>query len=194
MEDLVPFIFFIVIVAVNGLKFLVERAGKKSAREKSDHPEEAPVQKTPHSIEGFFETIAEQIAPKQREVPDWPESRERPDYIQEKEEFEVAQAEELEEERVAEIIPMPMPEPLLKIVAKVAAAKVQLPTESLQTAFSGSHGIRIPGMNSFVQSGKLGNSNFRIEGKQDLRRAMYAQIIFSSPRALDCSYDNTIAK
>jgi hypothetical protein len=194
MEDLVPFIFFIVIVVVNGLKFLIERARKKSARENPGQPEEAPVRETPHSIESFFETIAEQIAPKPREVPDWPESRERPDYIQEKEEFEVAQAEEFEEERVAEIIPMPMPEPLLKIVAQVAAAKVQLPTESLQTAFSGSHGLRIPGMNSFVQSGKVGKSNFRIEGKQDLRRAMLANMIFSRPRAMDSSYDNTIAK
>jgi hypothetical protein len=192
MEDLVPFIFFLVIVAVNGIKFLIERAGKKSRSENPASSPETSPQEAPNSIEGFFETIAEQIAPKPRDIPDWPESRERPDYRQEMEEFEVAQAEELEEEHVAEIIPLPEPEPFLQ--GNVAAAKVQLSSESLKGAFSGSHGIRISGMNSFVQSGKVGHSDFRIKGKQDLRRAMLANMIFSRPRAMDSSYDNTIAK
>jgi hypothetical protein len=195
MEDLVPLIFFLVIVAVNGLKFLIERGAKKRTASPSRQPEEEPARNTPPSIENFFENIAEQLAPKPREVPDWPENIERPDYIQEMTEFEHDQAEELWEEQTAEIIPMPVQEPVIQKAAEAAQpVQVQLPVQSIQTAFSGSHGIRIPGMNSFIQSGAIGNSDFRISGKQDLKRAILAHVIFSAPRAFDLSYDNTIAK
>jgi hypothetical protein len=189
MEDLVPLIFFLVIIAVNGLKFLIERGAKKRAASPSHQREEEPPRNTPPSIEDFFEKIAGQFAPKPREEPDWPENVERPDYVQEMAEFEHDQAEELWEEQTAEIIPMPVQEPVMQKAAE--AAKVQL---AFQSTFSGSHGIRIPGMTSFVQSGAVGNSDFRITGKQDLKRAMLAHVIFSPPRVFDPLFDNTIAK
>ena len=186
MEDLVPLIFFLVIVAVNGLKFLIERSAKKRTASPSRQPEEEPPRNTPTSLENFFENIAEQLAPKPRETPDWPENIERPDYMQEMEEFEDEQAEELRKEQTAEIIPMPVQEPVMQKAAEAAeSSMVQLPVQSLQRAFSGSHGIRIPGMNSFIQSGAFGNSDFRIDGKQDLKRAMLAHAIFSPPRSLE---------
>ena len=49
MEDLVPLILFLLIVAVNVLKFLIERSGKKPATEKPQRPEEAPPRsRSPH--------------------------------------------------------------------------------------------------------------------------------------------------
>ena len=99
MEDLVPLIFFLVIVAVNGLKFLIERGAKKRVATPSNQPKEDPPRNTQPSIENFFENIVEQLAPKPREVPDWPENVERPDYIQEMTEFGDDQAEELGEVR-----------------------------------------------------------------------------------------------
>ena len=86
-----------------------------------------------------------------------------------------------------------MPEPITSPVQHIPKpAPVTL--QELETTFSGSHGIRIPGMNAFIQSGAIGQADFRIKGKNDLKRAIQAHVIFSPPRAFDLSFDNTIAK
>jgi hypothetical protein len=198
MEDLVPLIFFLVIVAVNALKFFIEKGGKPkqaSGTPKPRQPGGEPPKRATSSVEEFFESIAEQIAPQPRKVPDWPEGTERPDYMQEMAEFtfepdDELEEEEEEEERSAEIIPMP--EPVLPALREMEIpATVQLPTQSV---LSGSHGLRIAGMNSFIQSGAMGQNDFRISGKKNLRQAVLAHVIFSPPRAFDLSFDNTIAK
>ena len=195
MEDLVPLIFFLVIVAVNALKFFIEKGGKSKqapGTSKPRQPASEPPKRIPSSIEKFFENIAEQMAPQPRVVPDSPDRRERPDYIREMAEFEFEQADELEVERAAESIPMPAPEPSMRKVA--TPAKVQLPTQPAYAGLSGSHGLRIAGMNSFIQSGAVGRNDFRIKGKKNLKQAMLAHVIFSPPRAYDLSFENTITR
>jgi hypothetical protein len=189
MEDLVPLIFFLVIVAVNGIKFLVERSSKKAARENPQQPNETAPQSAPSSIESFFEKIAEKLEPKPQSSPDYPEDFERPDYAKEMADFEDNEAEETNPAAIPIYIPEPMTSPVQN-AQQPAVVSIQ----ELQTAFSGSHGIRIPGMNSFVQSGAFGNADFQITGKADLKRAIQAHVIFSPPRAFDLSFDNTIAK
>ena len=190
MEDIVPLIFFLVIVVVNGIKFLITRAGKKaSSGNAPDTEKTAPKPSSP--FDQFFEKIAEQLEPKPQPEPDLPEEFVRPDYAREMAEYEQEQVEEPLQpavyipELVSEATPLPK---------QHAPAIVQIPTQKLQTSFSSSHGIRMPGMNAFIQTGNKTKSDFRIEGNQDLRRAMLAHVIFSPPRALDLSFDNTIAR
>ncbi len=109
MEDLVPLIFFLVIVVVNVFKFFIEKGGK--AKKPSEQSGEAPPKRA-SPLEKFFETLAEQMAPQPTELTDWPEDRERPDYAQEMEEFEqvgIEEPMELEVPQSAESIPMPVP-------------------------------------------------------------------------------------
>jgi hypothetical protein len=203
MEDLVPLIFFLIIVAVNALKFFIEKGGKKKqapGTSKPRQPASEPPKRTPSSIDKFFENIAEQMAPQPRVVPDSPGSRERPDYIREMAEVEFEQddelEEELEEERAAEIIPMPAPEPITPTMREIATppSKVRRIAQPAYAGLSGSHGLRIAGMNSFIQSGARGRNDFRINGKKNLKQAMLAHVIFNPPRAYDLSFDNTLFK
>jgi hypothetical protein len=198
MEELVPLIFFLIIVAVNALKFFIEKGGKSKqapGTSKPRQPASEPPKRIPSSINTFFENIAEQMAPQPSVVPDSPEARERPDYIREMTEFEVEQDDELEEERAAEIIPMPAPEPIMPNMREIETpAKVQIPAQPAYAGLSGSHGLRIAGMTSFIQSGARGRNDFRINGKKNLKQAMLAHVIFSPPRAYDLSFDNTLFK
>jgi len=100
MEDLIPLLIFLVIIAVNAIKFFAERGRKKPAPQPGDTPP-----KRPSSLEAFFESIAEQMAPKPTELPEWPENHERPDYAHEMEAFEEPFAEEPEEEPPAIVVP-----------------------------------------------------------------------------------------
>ncbi len=198
MEDLVPLIFFLIIVAVNVLKFFIEKGGK--AKKAPAQNRETPPKRT-SPLESFFEDLAQQMAPKPTELADWPEGRERPDYTREMEEFQ--QAEEFEEEQTAEIIPMPTPAPAASRIRNPEKpefqplenpAVVQPPLQATKAILSGAQGIRMPCMNPFNHNGAAGHTGFRIKGKKDLRRAMLSHIVFSSPRALDLSFNDTIAK
>lgn len=187
MEDLVPLIFFLIIVAVNVLKFFIEKGGKAKPSSETAKPRPKQTPRAP-SLESFFENLAEQMAPKPMEQPDLPEGYERPDYAQEMEEFTVSQSEDLKDERVAEIIPFEVPEPIAHMPKAEAPATVQ--RQDTQPMLSGSQGMR---MNSMVRGGKR-RTNVQIRGRNNLKRAMIAHIVFSPPRAFDLSFDNTISK
>jgi len=177
MEDLIPLIFFLIIVGVNVLKFFIEKGGK--AKKAPDQNREAPPRRA-SPLESFFEDLAQQMAPKPTELADWPEDRERPDYVHEMEEFE--------EEQTAEILPFSTPESAARVREKEAPAMVQ--GQATQPMLSGSQGMRAYSMDN------RGNkrSGFRIGGKKDLKQAMLAHIIFSSPRAFDLSFSDTLPK
>lgn len=151
MEDLVGLIIFLVIIAINVVKFF---AGAGKPKKSVQRAGETPPAKPASSIESFFENLAEQMAPKATELPDWPASRERPDYVQEMEKFEYDQVEVLEEEQPAEGVPVVLP-PLPPVDREVGIC---------------------------------------LQGKENLKRAMLAHIVFSPPRAYDLSFDSTFAR
>jgi len=197
MDDLVPFLIFIVVVIINLVKFVAEKGGKK--KRAATPSGSAPPKRKPTTIETFFEELAGKLEPRPAEPAGWPEGRERPDYMKEMEEFEPVQAETYEEERAAEIIPMPSPgfaEP--EITIPVVQMSVQ--TSSLKTAMksmpSGVASLKSMTIASapILRSSSAGRINFPLKEKSALRKAIIANLIFSPPRAYDASFDTTIAK
>jgi hypothetical protein len=176
MEDLVPFLIFLVIVGINVVKFFAERGkSKKPAQQPSDAPAKQPVS----SLEKFFASLAEQVEPKPTELPDWPERQEMAPL-------------EPKAEQTAEIIPMSKLAPAIlerdfqRLETPVA---VQPPMRATNAILSGSQGMRMPSHNTAA-----GHPDFRIAGKKNLKQAILAHVVFSPPRAYDLSFDNTIAK
>ena len=116
MEDLFPLLIFLVIVAINAIKFFAEKAKTKKPAAQSG---EAPPKRAPSSIETFFERLAKQMEPQPTELPDWPEGRDRPDYVHEMEEFESPLPEDSVEPPPAVIIPIKAsPPPTLAVRTK----------------------------------------------------------------------------
>jgi len=112
MEDLVPLIFFLVIIVVNVLKFFIEKGGKSKKKTAPNRIQPEQPERKPSTLERFFADLAEQMEPRPQTLPDLPEEFERPDYAQEMTEFDQAQEEAPKEEPVAEIIPFVAPEPV----------------------------------------------------------------------------------
>ena len=193
MEELGPFLFFIVIALVQLVKFLLEKSGK-GKQPPAQQGDSTPPQKS-SALEEFFEGLAEklELQPQPTPLPDWPEDMERPDYRQEMEEYE----DELEyiEEPIAEIIPMPEPIQLdhaaIKAVEKTAA--FQAPPQVASSIFAGLSTMRLQAV-PLMKSNASRSIDFDLKNRKKLKQAIIANIIFSQPRAYDCSFDNTIAK
>jgi len=198
MEDLAPLLIFVIIVVVNLLKYLAEKGGKQKPT--PDQSNGVPPRRTPTAIEDFFEDFVEQAAPKPRKLPDWPEGYERPDYLEEMKPFEQV---EIEEEQTAEIIPLPPQQPSAPAAPvwtpeapdfhpQQKLPAVQAPRKASQAILSGSQGMRMPGMTPFGHSNAAGHIDFQIKGKKNLKTALLGHIVFSSPRAYDFGFENTI--
>ncbi len=189
MDDLIGLIAFVAIAAIN---LLVQANKKKKQKERLEGAEPTPERK-PSAFEAFFEDLAEKLEPKQTSVPDWPEGYERPDYMQEMDNFE--QEQDVIKKPVAKIIPEPAPvTPSIPIhLGTEKVAGLNAPAMVSSSVFSGSELMRLPPV-SLIRSNAAGSIDFDLKDRKKLKHAIVANIIFSQPRAYDCSFDNTIAK
>ncbi|MDF7806854.1 hypothetical protein P4E94_05340 [Pontiellaceae bacterium B12219] len=171
------------------MKFVLEKGVKGTAAPAGEKPKKSG----PSSLEDFFEKLAGTLEPAPTPVPDWPKGFERPDYIREQEEFETAETSDSDPEPVAEIIPMPTMENIRK------TEPMELHASSLKTAMaaipplsSGFSSLRMPA--SQMKSSNAGTIHYSLRNKAELRKAIIANIVFSTPRACDPSFDNTVSK
>jgi len=202
MEDLVPFLIFIVIALVNLVKYILEKGA--GTRRAPAAPSRGPQRKGPASLEEFFETLAEKMGPKPTGLPDWPEGYERPDYMKELEEYERAQARQhFEEDQAGDIAPAaenkPVPAVQAAPLAALSGIKLQTARASLKAAVKtvptmgkGLSGMQIATAPMLRSS--AGRIDYALNNKADLRNAIIANVIFSPPRAYDTEFENSIIK
>ncbi|VGO15987.1 hypothetical protein PDESU_04576 [Pontiella desulfatans] len=199
MEDLVPFLIFIVIALVNLVKFILEKGVK--GKQPPAVPGQKPPRKEPGTIEEFFENLAGKLEPQPSRLPDWPEGYERPDYMKEMEEFETGPPATFEEP-VAEPVPTPPPAPMpipgsLKAAAAThplaQAEPMEMALKSMPSSIASLKGLRIA-TPAILRSNSAGRINFPLGNKADLRKAIIANLIFSPPRAYATDFENTVVK
>ena len=200
MEDLVPFLIFIVIALVNLVKYILEKGA--GTRKTPAEPARGPQRREPASLEEFFETLAEKMGPKPTELPEWPEGYERPDYMQEAEQYETARvqtdegANEVKSPSAAKAEPIPtIPEKPVKAAGiKVAPPRAALKSamKSLPVMSLGTKGMHMK--TPPILRSSTGRTDFPLENKTDLKNAIIANIIFSQPRAYDTAFENSIIK
>jgi hypothetical protein len=188
MDDLIPFLIFIVIALINLVKFVLEKNAKKAPLV----PGEEKPKSQPSVIEQFFGDLAQKLEPQPTPVPDWPVGYERPDYSGEQEEYEAAQEEEYKPEPVAEIIPLPVVETVSATPARVHSVSLKAAMSAMPPITSGLGSLQLP--STQMKSGTGGSINYSLRNKAELRRAIIANIVFSTPRSCDPSFENTNAK
>lgn len=199
MKDLFPLFVIIVVIIANGLKFFMQ---KKLSSSQSDNA--APPKKKPSPLEEFLQEIAGKIEGKPREVPGWPEKIERPDYMQEMHEFKQGTPQmEHRQQRQAESInsvPPPPPVPISEIALTPSIISAQ-PARAIprSTAFKiSTKGMSVPGMNvphtsqAPILRSATGKTTLKLNTRNQLKKALVAQMVFSKPRAYETSFDNTI--
>lgn len=189
MDDLFPFLIFIVIALINLVKFVLD----KNAKGKAAPSGEKPKKTAPSTLEDFFEKLASKLEPQPTPVPDWPEGYEQPDYLGEQEAYETMQEKaSVQSEPVAEIIPLPVMEKVSAPSSKIHAVSVKAAMSAMPSLSSGFRSLQMPA--SHMKSGNSGTTNYSLRNKAELRRAMIANVIFSTPRACDPSFENTTFK
>jgi hypothetical protein len=80
--------------------------------------------------------------------------------------------------------------PISKIEAHTASLKSTM--AAMPALSSGFNSLRMP--SSQMKSGNSGSINYSLRNKTELRKAIIANIVFSTPRACDPSFDNTVSK
>lgn len=188
MDDLFPFLVFIVIALINVVKFVLE----KNAKNKPASTTEPTKKENPSTLNDFFEKLAGKLEPQPTPIPDWPEGYEQPDYLGEQQAYEAMQEEQDEPEPVAEIIPMPAIAPLIKAKEQTHAASLKSAMAAIPPLSSGFSSLRMPAAR--MKSSNAGTINYSLRKKGQLRQAIIANIVFSTPRACDPSFDNTVSK
>lgn len=194
MDDLIPFLVFIVIALINFAKFLMERG----AKEKTPPTEgEEPPKRRSSSLEDLFADLARKLDPNEKPVdlPDWPEGYEKPDYAAEQaayEEFREEQENEEPQTASAEIIATPEPvhlEPAVKPdtvpVPSLKSTKASMPV--MRSAFSSAAMPSMP----MMKSNAAGSIHFSLKNPEELRKAILAKVVLDPPRAFDESFENT---
>lgn len=198
MDDLIPFLVFIVIALINLVKFLLERKfqGRKPQEEGKEQ------EQRPSTLEDFFEDLAQKLDPNQRpaDLPEWPEGYEKPDYAAEQAAYEDYQEQEQFEPVRAEP-PPPPPTPVevaqeLKREAEVA----EITTGSLKSALKSIPALRssfasgaVPSI-PVMKSSSAGRISFSLQDKSNLRKAILAKVVLDPPRAFDRTFENTSSR
>ena len=198
MEDLIPFLIFVVIAAVNLIKFIAEKSAKSAPPANGSKKQPDKTVRKPSSIEEFFEEITQRLGPAPREMPDWPEEIERPDYVKEMEAYETGRAEKKPEP--AAIVPAaakPAPaqgEPIGAVTVLPEGPAVPRTIAFRMTprdvALSGMSGMRIS--SPPLLRSAAGTTRFELNSRSQLKQALIASMIFGPPRAYDKSFDNTV--
>lgn len=200
MEDLIPFLIFIVIAGVNVLKY---RADKNAKKQSTPDAKGKQAERKPSTLEEFFSEIAQKFEPKAQELPEWPETIERPDYVTQMQEYEKAQkTPEPVIEREGIGVPAPQqttPLPGIPALSRVEAYQPKavgramsnmVPTQG--TLFTGLGGQRISSPPLLRSS--TGRTHFELASKKQLKRAILANMVFGPPRAYETSFKNTMAE
>ncbi len=200
MDDLIPFLVFIVIALINLGKFLLE---KKFQGKKPPLQDDSADEKPASPFEEFFDNLARKLDPNEKPetTPDWPKGYEKPDYAAEQaayQEFQGVEAEEdveYESAPVAEIIPMREPVMALK---RTDVALEAVDTTALKSAMNAIPALKSnfgPSVQSapILRSGHAGAIHFSLKDKAHLRKAILAKVVLDPPRAFDKAFENTSA-
>jgi hypothetical protein len=197
MDDLIPFVIFLVIAVINLLKYVAEKGGRKTPSESPADPEGG--RPKTGGLENFFEDLARKFEPQPIDLPDWPEGSDRPDYVEEMEQFETGMAEAIPEEKpLADVVPVmtehiapraiiPEIQPIAQLRGLESAMRA-IPAMAIDTS-----GMRIK-TPPLLPSGQTGGRlDFPLRNRNVLRQAIIANIVFSPPRACCTSFDNSTA-
>jgi hypothetical protein len=187
VEDLVPFLIFIVIALINLVKFIMEKGAKGRPPAGKGG---APPERKRSGLEDLFEELARKLEPPATPIPaDWPDEIEDPDFMEAFEEFEDPVVKAPVKERPSPIAVEPLPAMRMKAPEPMEhAARKPMPTQSFNM-----QGLRIS--SSFMPRSSGGSDmGFSLGNRKKLRQAIIANVVLNRPRAYDAHFENTVVR
>ena len=178
IDDLIPFLIFIGVALINLIKTAIERGGAKLAPPSNTNKNTSSPKRAINTFEDFIDEISEQFS-----------NDEKIDK-QNQQEIISEDVHENENENLSPIPNIKIEEKEEIIIENIQKEALGTAIKSIPNALLGAKTIKTPAI-PLLPNTQKGNLIFPIQDRKTFKNAIIANIIFSSPKAYDTTFENT---
>ena len=176
IDDLIPFLIFIGVALINLIKTAIERGGAKFAPPSNTKKDNSSPKRAINTFEDFIDEISEQFSNDEK--------------IDKQNQQEIISEDVHENENLSPIPNIKIEEKEEIIIENIQKEALGTAIKSIPNALLGAKTIKTPAI-PLLPNTQKGNLIFPIQDRKTFKNAIIANIIFSSPKAYDTTFENT---
>ena len=176
IDDLIPFLIFIGVALINLIKTAIERGGAKLAPPSNTKKDNSSPKRPISTFEDFIDEISEQFSNDEK--------------IDKQNQQEIILEDIHENENLSPVPTIKIEEKEEIIIENIQKEALGVAIKSIPNALLGAKTIKTPAI-PMLPNTKKGNLIFPIQDRKTFKNAIIANVIFSSPKAYDTTFENT---
>ncbi len=176
IDDLIPFLIFIGVALINLIKTAIERGGAKLAPPSNTKKDNSSPKRPISTFEDFIDEISEQFSNDEK--------------IDNQYKQDIISEDIHENENLSPVPTIKIEEKEEIIIENIQKEALGTAIKSIPNALLGAKTIKTPAI-PLLPNIQKGNLIFPIQDRKTFKNAIIANIIFSSPKAYDTTFENT---
>ena len=176
IDDLIPFLIFIGVALINLIKTAIERGGAKLAPPSNTKKNTSSPKRAINTFEDFIDEISEQFSNDEK--------------IDKQNQQEIISEDIHKNENLPPVPSIKIKEKEEIIIENIQKEALGAAIKSIPNALLGAKTIKTPAI-PMLPNTKKGNLIFPIQDRKTFKNAIIANVIFSSPKAYDTTFENT---
>ena len=176
IDDLIPFLIFIGVALINLIKTAIERGGAKLAPPSNTKKDNSSPKRAINTFEDFIDEISEQFSNDEK--------------IDKQNQQEIISEDIHENENLSPVPTIKIEEKEEIIIENIQKEVLGTAMKSIPNALLGAKTIKTPAI-PLLPNTQKGNLIFPIQDRKTFKNAIIANVIFSSPKAYDTTFENT---
>ena len=176
IDDLIPFLIFIGVALINLIKTAIERGGAKLAPPSNANKNTSSPKRPINTFEDFIDEISEQFSNDEK--------------IDKQNQQEIISEDIHENENLSPVPTIKIEEKEEIIIENIQKEALGTAMKSIPNALLAAKTIKTPAI-PLLPNTQKGNLIFPIQDRKTFKNAIIANVIFSSPKAYDTTFENT---
>ena len=176
IDDLIPFLIFIGVALINLIKTAIERGGAKLAPPSNTKKNTSSPKRAINTFEDFIDEISEQFSNDEK--------------IDNQYQQDIISEDIHENENLSPVPTIKIEEKEEIVIENIQKEALGTAIKSIPNALLGAKTIKTPAI-PLLPNTQKGNLIFPIQDRKTFKNAIIANIIFSSPKAYDTTFENT---
>ena len=176
IDDLIPFLIFIGVALINLIKTAIERGGAKLAPPSNTKKDNSSPKRAINTFEDFIDEISEQFSNDEK--------------IDKQNQQEIISEDIHGNENLSPVPTIKIEEKEEIIIESIQKEALGTAIKSIPNALLGAKTIKTPAI-PLLPNTQKGNLIFPIQDRKTFKNAIIANVIFSSPKAYDTTFENT---
>ena len=176
IDDLIPFLIFIGVALINLIKTAIERGGAKLAPPSNTKKDNSSSKRAINTFEDFIDEISEQFSNDEK--------------IDKQNQQDIISEDIHENENLSPVPTIKIEEKEEIIIENIQKEARGTAIKSIPNALLGAKTIKTAAI-PLLPNTQKGNLIFPIQDRKTFKNAIIANIIFSSPKAYDTTFENT---